>query len=67
MEQIKRLNYNTSLLSKTLNRKPTTAELAKVMGISKSRINELQNYINREPISIHNLKQEKSMEESNDD
>ena len=67
MEQIKKLNYNTNLLSKTLNRKPTTAELAKVMHMSKSKINELQNHINREPVSIHNLKQEKYMEESNDD
>ncbi len=67
VEQIKKLNYNASVLSKTLNRTPTTAELAKIMCVSKARIHELQNHINREPISIHNLKQEKHTEESNDD
>jgi RNA polymerase primary sigma factor len=67
MEQIKKLNYNTGVLAKILNREPTNGELAQIMQVSKAQINELQNLIEREPISIHNLKQEKKMEESNDD
>lgn len=67
MEQIKKLNYNIGVLSKILNREPTKAELADIMQISKKQIAELQSLIEREPISIHNLKQEKRMEENNDD
>lgn len=67
MEQIKKLNYNTRALSQILGRAPTMAELAKVMNVSEAKIHNLQNHMNKEPISINNLKQEKHLEEHDDD
>lgn len=67
MEQIKKLNYNTRTLSQILGRAPSIAELAKVMSVSEGKIHQLQSHMNKEPISINNLKQEKHIEESNDD
>jgi hypothetical protein len=37
------------------------------MGVSEAKIHQLQSHINKEPISINNLKQEKFIEENNDD
>lgn len=67
MEQIKLLNYNTNMLSMVLNREPTDREIAISMGINKKQLQNLRVMIEREPISINNLKQEKRMEENADD
>jgi len=67
MEQIKRLNYNTRNLSQILGREPKVHEIATIMNMTEKRINQLKNYISREPISIHNLNREKNIEDYNDD
>jgi len=67
MEQIKKLNYNDRVLFQMLGRKPKSSELAKIMGISESKVHQLQGYITREPISLDNINQEKYIEELNDD
>jgi DNA-directed RNA polymerase specialized sigma subunit len=67
IEQIKKLSYNTRVLSQMLGREPSVNELAKVLGLSEGKIHLLQGHMNKEPISINNLKQEKHIEESNDD
>ena len=67
MEQIKKLNYNKRNLSQVLGREPKIAELATIMGVTEAKIHQLQSHINKEPISINNLKQEKYTEETNDD
>jgi len=67
MEQVKKLNYNDRVLFQLLGRKPKPSELAKVMGMSESKVHQLQGYINREPISLDNINQEKYIEELNDD
>lgn len=65
MEAVKRMNYNERALSQILGRKPKTKELAKIMGVSESKINQLRAYIMREPVSIDSLNQEK-LEETDD-
>ena len=67
MENIKLLNYNTGMLSMVLNREPTDQELAISMGMTPKQLAHLKVMVEREPISIHNLKQEKRMEENTDD
>jgi DNA-directed RNA polymerase sigma subunit (sigma70/sigma32) len=67
MEEIKRLNYHTKSLTQLLCRTPTVAELAEKMGVEDAKIYEIQNNINKEPISINNLKQENNIEEGADD
>lgn len=67
MEQVKKLNYNTRNLTQILGREPKLSEISKITGLSESRIRQLQNYISREPISLNNLKNEKHLEETNDD
>lgn len=67
MEQIKRLNYNKRSLAQMLGREPKVAELATIMKMSEAKIHQLQSHINKEPISIHNLKQDNQMEEKDDD
>ena len=67
MEQIKKLNYNKRNLSQVLGREPRISELATVMGVSETKIHQLQSHINKEPISLNNLKQEKHTEEINDE
>ena len=67
MEQVKKLNYNDRVLFQLLGRKPKPSELAKVMGMTESKVHQLQGYITREPISLDNINQEKYIEELNDD
>lgn len=67
MEEIKRLNYHTRKLTQTLGREPRAEELTTPTRMSLSRIYELKNYINREPVSLNNLTNEKPVEETNDD
>jgi len=67
MEQIKRLSYTERSLSQLLGRKPKPLEVAKVMGISESKVHLLQNYMAREPVSLDHINQEKFIEEYNDD
>jgi RNA polymerase primary sigma factor len=66
MELVKKMNYNDRALSQILGRKPKPHELAKIMGISVAKLNQLQGYVMREPVSIDNLNQEK-LEDINDD
>lgn len=66
MESIKRLSYNERALAQILGRKPKPKELAKIMNTSEARINQIQNYIAREPISIDNLNQEKFTDDQDD-
>jgi DNA-directed RNA polymerase sigma subunit (sigma70/sigma32) len=63
MEQIKKLNYNTRVLTQLYGKKPTTIKLAEVMEMPESKIHQLQGYISREPVSLDNINQEKFMEE----
>jgi RNA polymerase primary sigma factor len=67
MEQVKRLNYTERSLTQVLGRKPRTAELAKVLGISEEKVHQIQSHIAREPISLDHINQEKFMEEYGDD
>lgn len=67
MEQVKKLNYNKRNLTQVLGRVPKPSELATIMGVPESRIHLLQSHINKEPISLNSMKQEKFMEESSDD
>ena len=66
MENIKKLSYNERALAQILGRKPKNKELAKIMNTTESRINQIQNYIAREPISIDNLNQEKFTDDQDD-
>lgn len=67
MEQVKKLNYTERSLTQVLGRKPKVAELAKIMGVSESKVHQLQGHIAREPISLDNINQEKFNEEHLDD
>lgn len=67
MEQVKRLNYNERALTQELGRKPRMDELSAVTGISESKISQLQNYLNREPMSLEHINQKKNPEEQNDE
>jgi DNA-directed RNA polymerase sigma subunit (sigma70/sigma32) len=67
MEQIKKLNYNKRNLTQILGREPKISELATIMGVSENKIHQLQSHVNKEPISLNNLKQEKYAEENTDD
>lgn len=67
MEEIKRLNYYTRTLTQLLGREPRTSELSKITKLSDAKIRQLKNYISREPVSLNNLKNEKTIEENSDD
>lgn len=67
MEEIKRLNYYTRTLTQLLGREPRTSELSKITKLSDAKIRQLKNYISREPVSLNNLKNEKTVEENSDD
>jgi RNA polymerase primary sigma factor len=67
MEDIKRLNYHTKILTQTLGRSPNVAELADVLQVGEKDVRQIQGHINKEPISINNLKQENHVEEGGDD
>lgn len=64
MEGVKRMNYQERALSQVLGRKPTVHELATVMGVGTSKVHQLKGFINREPISLDNIEQDKHFEES---
>jgi RNA polymerase primary sigma factor len=63
---IKRMNFNEQALTQILGRKPTTPELAKLLGVKKERVHQLKAYISREPISLDNLEQDKHFEENDE-
>lgn len=67
MEELKRLNYYTRNLTQILGREPKIDELAKITKLSADRIRQLRHYVNREPVSLNNLKNERQVEETNDD
>lgn len=67
MEEVKRLNYHTRNLSQQLGREPKISEISKSTGLKEERVYELRNYLNREPVSLNNLKNENQIEENNDD
>jgi len=50
-------------LTQVLGRKPKTSELATVMGVSESRIDQIRGFISREPVSLDHINQEKFLEE----
>jgi RNA polymerase primary sigma factor len=52
VEIINKLSKYTRELTQKLSREPTPKELAKVMGITPTRVTEIQKY-GREPISLH--------------
>lgn len=64
MEELKRMNYNERALSQVLGRKPSTNELATIIGCSPTRIHQLRGYVSREPISLDNLNNENFKEEN---
>jgi DNA-directed RNA polymerase sigma subunit (sigma70/sigma32) len=63
---IKRMNFNEQALTQILGRKPTTPELAKLLGVKKERVHQLKAYISREPISLDNLEQDRHFEENDE-
>jgi len=65
-EAIKRMNYNERVLFQILGRKPTTSEIAKVLGISEAKVHQLKGYISREPVSLDSLEQERYQEENDE-
>jgi len=67
MEQVKKLNYTERSLSQVLGRKPKTSELASIMGVTESKVHQLQGYIAREPVSLDHINQENFTEEHLDD
>ena len=67
MEQVKKLNYTERSLSQVLGRKPKTHEIATLMGVTESKVHQLQGYIAREPVSLDHINQEKFTEEHLDD
>jgi len=66
MEAVKKLNYNDRALTQLLGRRPNTSELAKIMNMSESKINQLRGYISQEPVSIDSNNQEKFTEDQDD-
>jgi RNA polymerase primary sigma factor len=64
MEEIKRMNYQERALSQVLGRKPTVQELSVVLGVSASKIHQLRSHINKEPISLDNMENDKHVEEN---
>jgi len=67
MLDIKRLKFKSMELEQKLNRPPKKSEIAKVLKIPESRIDELYVHILREPTFINELKEDKYMEEKHDD
>lgn len=67
MLDIKKLKYTERNLSQILGRQPKKSELAQIMGISERKIEELQNYILREPSCLNDLQQDEHYEEKNDE
>jgi RNA polymerase primary sigma factor len=67
MEDIKKLNYHTKILIQNLGREPNVTELANVLHTSEEKVRQIQGHINKEPISINNLRQENHVEEGGDD
>jgi DNA-directed RNA polymerase sigma subunit (sigma70/sigma32) len=64
MEEIKRMNYQERALSQVLGRKPSVHELSTVMGVNVSKIHQLRSHINKEPISLDNMENDKHIEEN---
>jgi RNA polymerase primary sigma factor len=62
-EALKKMSYNERALSQVLGRKPTVHELAIILGITTAKIHQLRGYINREPISLDNIENDKHFEE----
>jgi len=63
MQAIRKMSYNERALSQSLGREPTVAELADAMDVTIARIYQLKGYINREPISLDLMNNEKHAEE----
>lgn len=58
VEEIKRMNYQTQVLTQMLGRKPTIKEVAEVMGTTTKRLHQLRVIINREPSSLDHIEKE---------
>jgi DNA-directed RNA polymerase sigma subunit (sigma70/sigma32) len=61
---IKRMNFTERELTQILGRKPTTKEIAHMMGVTDSKVNQLRGYVSREPVSIESLNN--AQEDEND-
>jgi DNA-directed RNA polymerase sigma subunit (sigma70/sigma32) len=66
VEAIKKMNYNQRNLSQILGREPTSKELSKIMGITESKLAQLQACVLREPVSIENLNTERYTNDEED-
>ena len=67
MLDIKKLKYTERNLTQVLGREPKKSEIAKILGITKGRIDELQAHIMREPMGLNDPKKDEHFEDSNDD
>lgn len=67
MLDIKKLRYTERNLSQILGRQPKKSEIAKMMGVSERRIEELQTHILREPTCLNDPQQDEHFEERHDD
>jgi DNA-directed RNA polymerase sigma subunit (sigma70/sigma32) len=67
MLDIKKFKYTERNLTQVLGREPKKSEIAKTLGFSEKRIDELQTHILREPSCLNDAKQEDYFEENHDD
>lgn len=67
MLDIKKLKYTERNLTQVLGREPKKSEIAKILGITKGRIDELQAHIMREPMGLNDPKKDEHFEENHDD
>jgi len=65
-EEIRKMTYTERALTQTLGRTPTVQELAKVLGKTTKRVNQLKFYMLQEPTSLDALQLDK-MEDEHDD
>jgi RNA polymerase primary sigma factor len=66
VEALKKMSYNERALSQILGRSPKPEELAKIMGVTTSKLAQLQSFMVREPISIDQLNTERLTDEQDD-
>ena len=67
LQSIRKMAYNERALTQILGRKPTNEELATVLQVKPARVTQLQSFINREPISLDTINNEKQNEGEDND
>jgi DNA-directed RNA polymerase specialized sigma subunit len=65
-EKIKKYHYTVRSLSQILGRKPTNLEICTIMGTTEDKLAMLQTYLNREPVSLDAINEERMEEENHD-